>query len=607
MRFDVPLNDDRDGFQMSLQQQLTEILSDAFEAEGVERSFGEVVVSQRPELADYQCNGALAAAKSTGRNPREIARGVAGRVDAPDLIAGIEIAGPGFLNLSVHDGHLASWVARMEKADRLNVAQVDDPRTIIVDYGGPNMSKALHVGHLRSAVIGESLKRIFRFLGYHTIGDIHIGDWGMPIGQLIIELEDRHPDLPYFDPEYDVSVDGPYPAESPVTLDDLSEMYPVITRRCAEDPEVAERARQATFDLQNGREGYLAVWKHFHDVSVAGQKKDFGALGVEFDVWYGESTVHDRLEPMVSELLGSGVARESEGAVVIDVAEPEDTKEFPPLLLTRSDGSYLYSTTDLATIDMRVADMEMGAGIYVVDARQSLHFEQVFRAARRAGYAPADVILEHVGFGTVNGKDGKPFKTREGGVLRLGDLIALIKEGARARLDEAHIAEEYPAAEREEIARQVGLAALKFGDLTNHRMSNYVFDIDRFSAFEGKTGPYLQYSAVRIKSILRKVAEAGLAPGPIIAPTVPQERALMLRLVRLEEIVYRAANLRAPNVVAEYAYEVATDLSRFYERCHILREENPERQASWIALIEVTLATHVVLLDLLGIEIPERM
>jgi arginyl-tRNA synthetase len=592
---------------MSLQQQLTSIVSAAFVEEGVGAEFGEVVVSQRPELADYQCNGALGAAKATDRNPREIAESVARRIVAPDVVASVEVAGPGFLNITVVDSYLAASVAVMEDSERLDVTEIEDRRTVVVDYGGPNMSKALHVGHLRAAVIGESLKRIFRFLGYNTIGDIHIGDWGMPVGQLIVELEDRQPDLVYFDPEYDPAVSGPYPGESPVTLDDLSDMYPIITKRCAEDPDTAERARRATFDLQNGREGYLALWKHFHDVSIEEQRKDFGSLDVEFDVWYGESTVHDRLEPMVSDLLSSDIARESEGAVIIDVSQPEDKKEMPPLLLTRSDGSYLYSTTDLATIDMRVSDMDMDAGLYVVDARQSLHFEQVFRAARRAGYASDKTVLEHIGFGTVNGKDGKPFKTREGGVLRLGDLIALVTDGARKRLDEAHIAEEYPEEERDEIARQVGLAALKFGDLSNHRTSNYVFDIDRFLAFEGKTGPYLQYSAVRIMSILRKAEGVGLMPGDLVAPTVDQERTLMLRLLRLQEVVYRSANLRAPNVIAEYAFDVATDFSRFYEHCHILSEEDASRQASWLALVEVTLRVLDRLLDLLGIEIPERM
>lgn len=592
---------------MSIQSTLTERFAEAFAANGVERSFGEVVASQRPELADFQCNGAMAAGKHVGKNPRELAEAVLSSVDVADLADDVSVAGPGFINIVLRPSTLASWTQRMADDDRLGVRAVDEALTVVVDYGGPNMSKALHVGHLRAAVIGESIKRLFRFLGHTTIGDIHMGDWGMPIGQLIVELSDRQPDLPYFDPEYNEVVSGPYPQESPVTLDDLSDMYPVITKRCADDPLVAERARAATFDLQNGRMGYVALWRHFHDVSVAEQRKDFEELGVEFDVWYGESTVNDRLEGMVSDLLDRGVARKSEGAVIIDVADPADKKELPPLLLTRSDGSFLYSTTDLATIQMRVDDMGMDLGLYVVDARQGLHFEQVFRASRKADIAGDEIGLEHIGFGTVNDNHGRPFKTREGGVLRLGDLIALVSDAARARLDEAHIAEDYPEAERDAIARKVGIAALKFGDLSNHRTSNYVFDIDRFSAFEGKTGPYLQYSAVRIMSILRRTSEAGLSPGPLVSPTVDQERALMMRLVRLPEILDRAADLRAPNAIAEYAYEVATDFSRFYEHCHILSESDAERQASWLALVRVTLDTLRLLLDLLGIEIPERM
>jgi arginyl-tRNA synthetase len=592
---------------MSLRTSLTDLFSAAFAAEGVSPEFGDVVVSQRPELADYQCNSALSAAKEAGRKPRDIAQSVVERIDAPDLIDELSIAGPGFINIVVTAAALARSVEVMADDPRLAVPVVAESQTVVVDYGGPNMSKALHVGHLRAAVIGESIKRLFRFLGHNTIGDIHLGDWGMPMGQLIIELQDAQPDLPYFDPEYDQAVDGPYPSESPVTLDDLSDMYPAITKRCAEDPEVAERARVATFDLQNGREGYIALWKHIHDVSVAEQREDFEALDVEFDVFYGESTVKDRLKPLVATLLESGVARESDGAVIIDVAEPADKKEMPPLLLTRSDGSFLYSTTDLATVDMRVSDMDMDAALYVVDARQGLHFEQVFRAARRAGIAPESVTLEHIGFGTVNGTDGKPFKTREGGVLRLGDLIDIVTVAASDRLDTAHIAEDYPQSEREEIARTVGLAALKFGDLSNHRGSNYVFDLDRFASFEGKTGPYLQYSAVRIKSILRKAEEQGLEPGPVVEPTVAQERDLMLRLIRLPDVLLRAADLRAPNVVAEYAYDVATDFSRFYEHCHILSEENKGRQASWLTLVETALRTLTLLLDLLGIQIPERM
>ena len=592
---------------MTLRSDLSDTFSDAFAAEGVPREFGEVVVSQRPELADYQCNGALAAAKNAARNPRDLAAAVAERVGVGDIIAELSVAGPGFINITVTGESLATAVQAMADDDRLAVPAAQDPSTVVIDYGGPNMSKSLHVGHLRAAVIGESLKRLFRFLGHDTIGDVHLGDWGMPIGLLIVELEDRQPDLPYFDPDYDEGIDGAYPSESPVSLDDLSEMYPAVTTRAAEDPDVAERARRATFDLQNGRPGYLALWRHFHDVSVAEQRIDFGDLDVEFDVWYGESTVNDRLEPLVASLLESGVARESEGAVIIDVAEPSDKKEIPPLLLTRSDGSYLYSTTDLATVDMRVEEMGADAALYVVDVRQGLHFEQVFRAARRAGIAPESVLLEHVDFGTMNDAHGKPFKTREGGVLQLGDLIDLVTESALSRLEAAHIADEYPEEERAAIARMVGIAALKFGDLSNHRTSNYVFDLDRFSSFEGKTGPYLQYSAVRIKSILRRATDLGLALGPILPASVAQERDLMLRLIRLPDVLGRAADLRAPNVIAEYAYEVANDFSRFYEHCHILNEEDAERQSSWLSLVETTLRTLVLLLDLLGIKVPERM
>ncbi len=591
---------------MSIQSTLTERFADAFAAHGADRAFGEVVASQRPELADFQCNGAMGAAAQVGRQPRELAADVVASVEVAD-IAEVSIAGPGFINIVLRPDTIGSTISEMAGDPRLGVAALSPAATVVVDYGGPNMSKALHVGHLRAAVIGESIKRLFRFLGHRVIGDIHMGDWGMPIGQLIVELEDRMPGLPYFDEAYDPASDGPYPVDSPVTLDDLSDMYPTITRRCAEDPAVAERARRATFDLQNGRVGYLALWRHFHDVSVAEQTKDFQQLGVEFDVWYGESTVNDRLQPMVDDLLARGIARESDGAVIVDVSEPTDKKELPPLLLTRSDGSYLYSTTDLATIDMRVTDMGMDVGLYVVDARQGLHFEQVFRAARRAGIAKEDVTLEHIGFGTVNGLDGKPFKTREGGVLRLGDLIDLVTDAARSRLREAHIADDYPADEQEQIARMVGLAALKFGDLSNHRTSNYVFDIDRFSSFEGKTGPYLQYSAVRIKSIVRRAAEAQLVAGPVVAPSVAAERGLMLRLVRLPETLDRAAELRGPNVIAEYAYDVATDFSRFYEQCHILNEPDRQRQASWLTLVDTTLRTLALLLDLLGIDVPERM
>ncbi len=588
---------------MSLVSDLSELFGDAFAAAGVDRSAGLVVLSQRPELAQYQCNGALAAAKRAGRNPRELAQDVVDGLSDRSPFESLEIAGPGFINIVVTDDYLARYAQVMEDDERCGIPSPEPRHKVMVDYGGPNMSKSMHVGHLRASIIGESLKRLFRIAGHDVTGDIHMGDWGMPIGQLIIELERRQPDLPYFD----ASSTGPYPEESPVTLDDLSEMYPVVVQRCKDDPDEAERARQATFDLQNGRDGYLALWKHYHDVSVAEQKKDFEALGVEFDLWRGESTVHDRLAPLVDRLTDAdGLAHESDGALVVQVEQPDDKKEMPPLLLTRSDGSYLYSTTDLATLDQR-AEEGYDLLLYVVDARQGLHFEQVFRVARMSGIAPDEIGLEHIAFGTVNGPDGKPFKTREGGILRLADLMGIVTDAARERLDEAAIAQDYPPVERDRIARQVGLGALKFGDLSNHRTSNYIFDLDRFTSFEGKTGPYLQYGAVRIKSILRRTAEAGLEPGPIIAPTKDQERGLILNLLRLPEVIERAVDVRAPNVIAEYAYELATDFNRFYEACHILREEDPARQASWLSLVDLTLRTLTLLLDTLGIEIPDRM
>jgi arginyl-tRNA synthetase len=586
---------------MSLLADLSTRFGEAFASQRLDRAYGAVVPSQRPELAQYQCNGALAAAKAADRNPRDIAEAIVAEVADPAVVAELWVAGPGFINITVTDEFLASHVQAMEADTRLAVPLPDHPDRVLVDYGGPNMSKSMHVGHLRASIIGESLKRLFRFLGHDTAGDIHIGDWGMPVGQLIIEMERRQPELPYFDPDSS----GPYPDESPVTLDELSEMYPVVVARTTDDLEEAERARQATLELQNGRPGYVALWGHFRRVSENEQKRDFDALGVEFDLWRGESTVADRLAPLVGRLL-EGVAEESQGALIVDVAEVDDKKEMPPLLLTRSDGSYLYSTTDLATLDQRMDD-GFNVVLYVVDARQGLHFEQVFRAARLGGVVPPDVVLEHIAFGTVNGPDGKPFKTREGGVLRLQDLIAMVADAARKRLDEAEIAQDYPEEERSQIARQVGLGALKFGDLSNHRTSNYVFDLDRFTSFEGKTGPYVQYGAVRIKSILRKAAERELSAGPIVPPSAPQERDLMLQLARLPEVLQRTADLRAPNTMAEYAYDVVTDFNRFYEVCHILREPDPVRQASWLGLVDLTLRVLILLLDLLGIDVPERM
>ncbi|GBD85027.1 arginine--tRNA ligase [bacterium BMS3Abin02] len=588
---------------MSLLARLSETVGDAFEAAGVDRSYGTVVVSKRPDLGQFQCTGALAAARSVGRNPREIAQTVINALTATEMFAAVSIAGPGFINLTLTDAAITAVTQAAVDDERCGCTLVERPVRYIVDFGGPTVAKAMHVGHLRSTIIGDSLQRLLRFLGHDVTSDIHMGDWGTQMGMLIIEVERRYPDLPYFD----ASFSGPYPTESPVTLDDLHEMYPTVAARVAEDEAEAERARRATTELQNGRPGYRALWQHFANVSISAQRADFEALGVKFDLWYGESTVHDRIAPLLERIKSSGRAVISDGALVVPVAEEGDQMDIPPMLLTKSDGSYLYTTTDLATLDQRITELKAEDILYVVDARQALHFIQVFRAARLTGIVPDDVALEHIAFGTMNGTNGKPFKTREGGVLKLKDLIAMVTDAALARLAEARIAESYPDEERAAIAKAVGLAALKFGDLSNHRTSNYVFDLDRFSSFEGKTGPYLLYGAVRIRSILRKAAEHAFLPGPITDPATDVERDLMLFLARLPDSLARAAELRAPNHIAEFAYDLTTRFNRFYEQCHILSEQDPKRRGSWLSLVAVTLRELILTLDLLGISVPERM
>ena len=585
---------------MSLMTELSDRLGLVYDKVGLPRALGAVTVSDRPDLAQFQNNGALAGAKAAGRSPRDIAGDVVTGAADPTVFADLSVAGPGFINITLTDEFLGRWVAGLQGDDRFGASSHSDEGKVLIDFGGPNVAKAMHVGHLRSSLIGDSLQRVFRFAGYDVVSDIHFGDWGTQMGQLIIEAELRKPNLPYFD----AGVSGPYPEEPPFTLDDLQEMYPAVAARTKADPVEADRARRATLELQQGRPGYRALWKHFWDVSHDAQKRDFDQLGVEFDLWHGESTVHDRVAPMLARIADS--ATEDEGALIIEVAEPGDTKEVPPLLLTKSDGGYLYSTTDLATIDNRV-EMGVAQALYVVDARQSLHFEQVFRAATKAGLTDGDIVLEHVPFGTMNGPDGKPFRTREGGVLRLDDLITLVREAALARIEEAELATDYSDAERAEIAEKVGLAALKYGDLSNNRASNYVFDLDRFTSFDGKTGPYLLYGAVRIKSILRRAAELELRPGPVLAPGVDAERELMLELTRFPEALERTIEFRAPNHLAEYAYDIVTAFNRFYEACHILSEEDPARQRSWLGLVQLTLGLLELLLELLGIEVPERM
>ncbi len=588
---------------MSLLEALTERFAAAFEQLGLDGSFGAVVVSQRPELAQFQCNGALPAAKPAGRNPRELAQEVTAVVDRDTLIADLDVAGPGFINITLTDEAVARWAQAAADDHRLGVPSKEQPLNLIVDYGGPNVAKAMHVGHLRATIIGDSLQRLARFVGDQVTTDIHFGDWGTQMGMLLIAVEEAQPDLPYFDPEFS----GDYPESSPVTLADLQELYPAMAAQAKSDANLADRIARATFELQRGRPGYRALWQHFVTVSQTSQRRDFHDLGVDFDLWYGESTVEDLIEPMIDHLVESGVARQSQGALVVDVAQESDKADIPPLLLTKTDGAYLYSSTDVATIQLRVTSLGADAIWYVVDGRQALHFEQVFRASRKGGILPEHVDAEHIGFGTMNGPDGRPFQTRKGGVIRLADLIDMVKEAALAELASRELATDYSIEERDEIATRVGLAALKYGDLSNQRTTNYTFDLTRFTSFEGKTGPYLLYPAVRTSSLLAKAAELGFEAGPIVPPTREVERNLILRLLRLPETIQRTYATRSPNHLAEFAYEVASDINRFWEHCNVLREPDPARRASWLTLVETSGRLLRQVLDLLGISVPERM
>jgi len=585
----------------ALSAELSAIAGAAFAAEGLSASFGLVTSSDRPDLAQFQCNGALAAAKQAKANPRAIAEKIAARLKADPLFAKVEIAGPGFVNLDVTDAALTARGVALAADARLGAPQTGLGRTIVVDFGGPNIAKPMHVGHLRSAILGDSLQRLYRANGWTVVSDVHLGDWGLQMGQLISEIGHRAIAPIYFDPDFT----GPYPEQSPVTMDDLEELYPAAVAACKADEARLGEARQATADLQAGRAGYRALWKHFFNVSKFGLDREYESLGVHFDLWKGEASVDPIVGPMIEDLKARHVASESEGALVVTVERNTDKKEMPPLILVKQDGAVLYGTTDLATIIDRVREQNPDLILYVVDQRQHLHFEQVFRAAEKAGIA-GKAVLEHAGFGTMNGTDGKPFKTRAGGVMKLFDLIAMVTSEAEKRLAEQGIGADYPDDERADIARKVGIATLKFADLSNYRLTDYVFDLERFSRFEGKTGPYLQYAAVRIQSILRRAAGEGYATG---APAIrsAEERSLFLQLLALPDAMANAEKARAPNILCDYAFTLAQQYSRFYAEHHILSESDPGVRASRLGLCQLTLAALVKILGILGIEVPQRM
>ena len=575
---------------------ITAKMQRAFADAGYDPSFGRVTVSNRPDLCEYQCNGALAAAKQYKCAPIQIARAVAEKLNAKDYDL-VEAVMPGFINLKLSGSFLQSYLEEMRTARDFGVKKTGEGKTIVVDYGGANVAKPLHIGHLRPAIIGESLKRLYKFMGYNAIGDVHLGDWGLQMGLIIAELSERQPELPYFDDSFT----GDYPAEAPFTVSDLEEIYPAASAKKA-DPEFSRKAHQATYELQQGRRGYRALWQHIMNVSVADLKKNYDNLDVHFEKWLGESDADPYIPAMVEDMKNRGIAVQSEGAWVIPVAEPGDKKEMPPCILVKSDGSAIYATTDLATLVQRMRDWQPDKVLYVTDKRQNLHFEQVFRAARKAGIVPENVELEHVGFGTMNGSDGKPFKTRDGGVLRLEQLIADMTDFVRAKVVENKIVEDD---EVETTTAKIAMAALKYGDLSNQPTKDYNFDMERFAAFEGNTGPYILYTIVRVKSILAKYGP--WEHLPIQEPANPFAKDLMIAITKLAPTLENALNSSAPNLICAYIYELAGAVNKFYHETRILGEEDKALQAGYIALIGLAKRVLEQCIDLLAFSAPEKM
>ena len=578
---------------------ISQRVSQAFQDAGFEPAFGRVTVSNRPDLCQYQCNGAMPAAKTYHRAPIQIAQAVAAQLEGDPMFAMVSAVNPGFLNLNVSPAFLRDYVSGMARAERFGVESDPNPRTIVMDYGGPNVAKPLHVGHLRSAIIGESLKRISRYFGNRVIGDIHLGDWGLQMGLIIEEVRERRPELPYFDPAFS----GEYPAEAPFTISELEEIYPCASAKSKVDEDFARRAHDATFKLQQGDRGYRAMWEHIMRISVADLKKNYANLNVSFDVWMGESDAQPYIPPMIEDMKAKGITMVSDGALVIPVQEESDSKEVPPCILVKSDGAAIYATTDLATLVQRMQDFRPGKVLYLTDKRQALHFEQVFRAARKAGIVPPETELQHIGFGTMNGKDGKPFKTRAGGVMRLETLIAEITDYIRKKITENQVVD---SSEVEDTARLIAMAALKYGDLSNQPTKDYIFDLERFAAFEGNTGPYILYTIVRIKSILAKYP-GQVQPDALLAPETKEAADLMLALTRCADSLWQAYRDCAPNAICAYIYDLAGAANKFYHETRILTEPDAAKQAGYVALMDLTRRVLEACIDLLGFEAPERM
>ena len=581
---------------------ISQEVMNAFASCGYDASYGRTGISNRPDLCEYQCNGAMAAKKVYKKAPIMIAQDVAAKLQDNPVFEEVSAVNPGFINMKISGSFLADYLLKMQAEEKLSVEEAKEPKTIIIDYGGPNVAKPLHVGHLRSAIIGESIKRICRYMGHKVIGDVHLGDWGLQMGLIITEVRKRQPDLVYFDESYE----GEYPAEAPFTISELEEIYPTASAKSKEDASYKEEALEATAKLQDGVRGYRALWQHILNVSVADLKRNYSNLNVEFDLWKKESDAQPYIPEMTEYMKNEGYAYLDQGALIVDVKEESDTKEVPPCIILKSDGASLYTTTDLATIIERMKLFHPDEIIYVVDKRQEMHFTQVFRCARKTKLVEDDTKLRFLGFGTMNGKDGKPFKTREGGVMRLETLISDINAQMYKKITENH---EVDPDEAMETAKLVALSAVKYGDLSNQASKDYIFDTDKFTSFEGNTGPYILYTIVRIKSILNKYRAGGgeVGKGRILSPANESEKNLMMELVKFNSVIEQSFEEIAPHKICSFIYDLANAFNRFYHETRILAEEEEERKQSWIQILDLTREVLETSIDLLGFSAPERM
>jgi arginyl-tRNA synthetase len=578
---------------------LTDLLEKAFGAAGFDEEYGVVVSSNRPDLCQFQCNGAMSAAKKYKKAPFIISDAVIEQLnsfeEAKDIFELVETVKPGFINITCKDTFITQYINTIINDEKCGYQPVESPQTIVIDYGGPNIAKPLHVGHLRTAIIGQSLKNLYRFIGHNVIGDIHLGDWGLQMGMVITGIYQKDPSLPYFDETFT----GEYPKEPPFTLNDLEEIYPRISKLAKADEDIMQLSKEFTNKLQNKEPGPYTLWRHIVNVSIEDIKKNYERLNVDFDLWYGESDSSDYVDEVVDLLREKNVVFESDGATVVDVSTKEE--ELPPLILYKTDGSILYGTTDLATIYQRIQDFNPDTILYVVDSRQGTHFKQVFNCVYQNNLVRENVSLEHIGFGTMNGKDGKPFKTRDGGIIKLSELINMVETDARNRIKENE------EIDINEISKLVGLATLKFADLSNYRTKDYVFDLDKFSSFEGKTGPYILYSYVRINNILNKFDQDLLTLPSLLSPASDVERNMLLKLAEFPFAINLAAKDRAPNNICEYVYDLSTLFNTFYHKHHIINEENLAQQKSWLSLLTLTRRLIKICLDILGMKAPEKM